>query len=237
MLLKVFFVFSNNPSRSTPQHSKISKWVSYVNTFIQFYLESFFFNIFKDRLTKFKVLSPLETIELLERDDKLSLVRYGDGEFDIIANKKGPNYQKASPALREALLKILNSPKICVAIPEALSIYPLTSEQNLKTHLRFWRTYVVLKARLLNRILDRTRTYGDACVSRPYTHHQNDVVASQVFKQIRKLWANKNVIVIEGEFTRFGVGNDLLNEAASVKRIIGPAKNPKLSFAKVSGRA
>lgn len=68
----------------------------------------FFFNIFKDRLTKFKVLSPLETIELLERDDKLSLVRYGDGEFDIIANKKGPNYQKASPALREALLKILN---------------------------------------------------------------------------------------------------------------------------------
>ena len=197
----------------------------------------FFFNIFKDRLTKFKVLSPLETIELLERDDKLSLVRYGDGEFDIIANKKGPNYQKASPALREALLKILNSPKICVAIPEALSIYPLTSEQNLKTHLRFWRTYVVLKARLLNRILDRTRTYGDACVSRPYTHHQNDVVASQVFKQIRKLWANKNVIVIEGEFTRFGVGNDLLNEAASVKRIIGPAKNPKLSFAKVSGRA
>ena len=51
------------------------------------------------------------------------------------------------------------------------------------------------------------------------------MVAVQVFSQIRTLWTNKNVVVIEGELTRFGVGNDLLNDAASVKRIIGPAKN------------
>lgn len=184
-----------------------------------------FFSLFKNHLPKFKVLSALETIDLLKKNDKLSLVRFGDGEFDIIAQKRGPNYQRTSPRLREALLKILNSRSICVAVPEALSVDVLTPENSTNSHLRFWRTYVVLRAQLFRHILDSTRLYGDACVSRPYTNSQDDQLATQVFRQIRTLWANKNVVVIEGELTRFGVGNDLLNDAASVKRIIGPAKN------------
>jgi len=67
-----------------------------------------FFNLFKHRLPKYKVLSPLETIDLLKKDDKLSLVRFGDGELEIITNKGAPNYQKASPHLRKTLVKILN---------------------------------------------------------------------------------------------------------------------------------
>ena len=73
-----------------------------------------FFNLFKHRLPKYKVLSPLETIDLLKKDDKLSLVRFGDGELEIITNKGAPNYQKASPHLRKTLVKILNSRNICV---------------------------------------------------------------------------------------------------------------------------
>mgnify|MGYP001266067321 CR=1 FL=1 len=46
-----------------------------------------FFSLFKNHLPKFKVLSALETIDLLKKNDKLSLVRFGDGEFDIIAQK------------------------------------------------------------------------------------------------------------------------------------------------------
>lgn len=184
-----------------------------------------FFNLFKHRLPKYKVLSPLETIDLLKKDDKLSLVRFGDGELEINTNKGAPNYQKASPHLRKTLVKILNSRNICVAVPEALSVDVLTPENCTHPQLRFWRTYVVLRSGLFRRILDRTRTYGNTSVSRPYTHHRDDMVAVQVFSQIRTLWTNKNVVVIEGELTRFGVGNDLLNDAASVKRIIGPAKN------------
>lgn len=89
-----------------------------------------FFSLFKNHLPKFKVLSALETIDLLKKNDKLSLVRFGDGEFDIIAQKRGPNYQRTSPRLREALLKILNSRSICVAVPEALSVDVLTPENS-----------------------------------------------------------------------------------------------------------
>ena len=153
-----------------------------------------FFSLFKNHLPKFKVLSALETIDLLKKNDKLSLVRFGDGEFDIIAQKRGPNYQRTSPRLREALLKILNSRSICVAVPEALSVDVLTPENSTNSHLRFWRTYVVLRAQLFRHILDSTRLYGDACVSRPYTNSQDDQLATQVFRQIRTLWANKNVV-------------------------------------------
>lgn len=126
-----------------------------------------FFNLFKHRLPKYKVLSPLETIDLLKKDDKLSLVRFGDGELEIITNKGAPNYQKASPHLRKTLVKILNSRNICVAVPEALSVDVLTPENCTHPQLRFWRTYVVLRSGLFRRILDRTRTYGNTSVSRP----------------------------------------------------------------------
>ena len=43
-----------------------------------------FFSLFKNHLPKLKVLSALETIDLLKKNDKLSLVRFGDGEFDIM---------------------------------------------------------------------------------------------------------------------------------------------------------
>ena len=36
-----------------------------------------FFSLFKNHLPKFKVLSALETIDLLKKNDKLSLVRFG----------------------------------------------------------------------------------------------------------------------------------------------------------------
>lgn len=94
-----------------------------------------FFSLFKNHLPKFKVLSALETIDLLKKNDKLSLVRFGDGEFDIIAQKREPNYQRTSPRLREALLKILNSRSICVAVPEALSVDVLTPENSTNSHL------------------------------------------------------------------------------------------------------
>ena len=35
-----------------------------------------FFSLFKNHLPKFKVLSALETIDLLKKNDKLSLVRF-----------------------------------------------------------------------------------------------------------------------------------------------------------------
>lgn len=45
------------------------------------------------------------------------------------------------------------------------------------------------------------------------------------FYKIQKLWDGKDIIIIEGENSRNGVGNDLYSNTKSIKRIIGPSKN------------
>ncbi|MBR5223436.1 MAG: DUF1792 domain-containing protein, partial [Clostridia bacterium] len=41
----------------------------------------------------------------------------------------------------------------------------------------------------------------------------------------KKIWENKKLLIVEGEFTRNGVGNDLFASAKSVSRVICPAEN------------
>jgi glycosyltransferase family protein len=42
---------------------------------------------------------------------------------------------------------------------------------------------------------------------------------------IKQIWENRGVCIIEGEFTRLGIGNDLLANAKSVYRILAPSTN------------
>lgn len=42
---------------------------------------------------------------------------------------------------------------------------------------------------------------------------------------MKSIWSEKDVVIVEGAGSRLGVGNDLLNEAKSVKRIICPIKD------------
>ena len=40
------------------------------------------------------------------------------------------------------------------------------------------------------------------------------------FDKLKLIWKNRDVVLIEGVYTRFGVGNDLLSGAKSVTRIL-----------------
>ena len=41
-------------------------------------------------------------------------------------------------------------------------------------------------------------------------------------QKLKKIWDKRDILIIEGEQTRFGIGNDLLNNTKSIKRIICP---------------
>ena len=45
------------------------------------------------------------------------------------------------------------------------------------------------------------------------------------FREIKCIWENRNVIIVEGELSRLGVNNDLFDSAKSIKRILGPAEH------------
>ena len=42
---------------------------------------------------------------------------------------------------------------------------------------------------------------------------------------LKELWNNKDILFVEGNQTRLGVGNDLFDNAKSIKRILCPAEN------------
>ena len=68
-------------------------------------------------------------------------------------------------------------------------------------------------------------TYGDTQITRPYIDLKDKKESENLFNNLKEIWDNRDVVIIEGEQTRLGVGNDLFNNIKSIKRIICPAKN------------
>lgn len=52
--------------------------------------------------------------------------------------------------------------------------------------------------------------------------YKDKTFAIKHFEKMKQLWNNKDLILVEGELSKLGVGNDLFDNAKSVKRIIGP---------------
>ena len=62
-------------------------------------------------------------------------------------------------------------------------------------------------------------------ITRFYIEFKDKRHVPQYIKILKKIWNNKDILIIEGENTRIGVGNDLINNAKSIKRIICPTIN------------
>ena len=77
------------------------------------------------------------------------------------------------------------------------------------------------------KILDRNKQYYDAYLSRPYIIYRDNNTDGprKRFEHLKQIWNKRDVVMIEGEQTRLGVGNDLFDNCTSIKRILVPSKN------------
>lgn len=168
-----------------------------------------------------KVHSIDETIDELLQTDK-SLVRFGDGEIVMI---KGGDLmlQKASPEIAEGLAGILAYPydDLMVTIP---GIFDTLSDHH-KAGRQFWKDHLLFCRKTYEKYCNPDRIYYTTFVSRCYYYAQDRSNCGRWFAKIRKIWENKDVVVVEGTRTHNGVGNDLLDTAASVERIICPPRD------------
>ncbi len=178
----------------------------------------------KELLKVPKIMSCEETLDELLKSEK-SLCRFGDGEFACISGnlraKFTANYSKR---LADKLLEVLssNDENIMIAIADnygSLEKYSEASKREI-------RHYMAGSAREEHmRLLDADRIYYNAYVTRPYITFADAFTKApkERFERLKLLWDKKDVVLIEGEYTRFGVGNDLLSNAKSVTRVLGPA--------------
>lgn len=157
-------------------------------------------------------------------NEKISIARFGDGEFEIIAGRNKPVFQKADHRLGERLKEVLESEddRLLIGIANnygKLDDYTDDAAKNIRKYLN----HTVREEHLA--LLKKDRVYYDAYLSRPYIIYRNKSDSEQRFYHLKQIWNNKKVLVIEGDHTRTGVGNDLLSGAVEVSRIIVPDKN------------
>ncbi|AYE39025.1 DUF1792 domain-containing protein [Companilactobacillus zhachilii] len=180
---------------------------------------------YKRSIKKFpiKTLNFDDTVDLIIRN-KLSVSRFGDGEFRFLLSKDtGGTFEINSRRLSTELKNILieRNDKVLICLP---SVYK--SINNLKFEDKvFWQREVSIYLKQYYKYLPK-KVYGDAFFTRPYQEYSiNDSLTEYKFKKIKRIWDERNILLVEGRLTRFGVGNDLLKNAHSVKRILAPEVN------------
>lgn len=168
-----------------------------------------------------KVHTVDETIDELIRTNK-SMVRFGDGEFTMIRGRS-LKLQEVSPEIVEGLKRIAGYQyeDMIVTIPDIfddLSIYRKESRQ-------FWKDHLLFSRKVYEKYCNVNKEYYNTCISRFYYTLADKSKCAHWIEKIKQIWKDKDVVVVEGERTHNGVGNDLLDMARSVERIIGPASN------------
>lgn len=162
-----------------------------------------------------------ETIDELLSTEK-SMVRFGDGEIVMI---KGVDLmlQKASPEIAEGLAGILAYPHddLMVTIP---GIFETLSDHR-KESRQFWKDHLLFCRKTYEKYCNPDRIYYTTFVSRCYYYALDRSSCDRWFAKIRKIWENRDIVIVEGTKTHNGVGNDLLDSARSVERIICPPKD------------
>lgn len=193
------------------------------------------YKLTKEKEARYNIKTKLETIDKLL--EGYSISRYGDGELSLIYKKKksGINYQEYNNEIKKRLVEILksNTDKHLVAIPS-----PLIKIDNLeKGEAYFWSKYYLTNKKNLETYLDKKKIYYDSMISRFYMPYSKKEESQILVEKIKTLFTNRNVNIIEGEYTRFGLGNTLLKEAGTIERIICPSKNAYKIYDKILERA
>ena len=152
-------------------------------------------------------------------DNHCSVSRYGDGEIKLVLGKN-ISFQPSSPQLQALLSKILieKTPNHIVCIPNIFG-----SLNNYQAHdKKYWKEHLSIYRRRWYHHLDTKRVYYDAFISRCYMPYIDKSKSNYFFDLWKKIWEQKDLLIVEGEKTRLGVGNDLFHNTNSIKRILCP---------------
>lgn len=178
------------------------------------------------RKNKLNILDSYQTLDLIA-DKKLSVARFGDGEFNIMFHAQGVNFQSGSAALSRRLREVYlsNRSDLLICIPHALNSLRGLNDHARTFYAQWTLTHYTQLAELLSRNDRQKHVLGDASISRPYKDWKLPDHANRVFPKIKQLWQKQDILIVEGEKTCLGVGNDLFDNVNSIKRILCPAVN------------
>jgi len=178
--------------------------------------------IIREQSPTVEVKSIEETINTIV-ENNLSVSRYGDGEYSWMVGIKQNSFQDYSVEMKERLVEIITTsfPKHIVCISDA---FGCLKEYN-RFAKRFWMEFMVYNRRHWISLLDLNKIYYNTNMTRLYIDYKDKSKSKERFDLIKKLWKDRDLLIVEGIKTRLGVGNDLFDGAKRVRRILAPATN------------
>lgn len=170
-----------------------------------------------------------ETIELIIKD-RLSVSRFGDGEFKIIQGEGIP-FQLFGEKLQKRLKEVLvvDNSEILICIPEVFD----NLDQYVDYSKRVWTSLLAQNREEWLKFLRLDKAYYNAFLSRPYVIYKDKAPCKERFIKLKQIWNDRDIIFVEGNKSRLGVGNDLFENCHKIERIICPSKNAFESIEKV----
>ena len=172
-----------------------------------------------------RIMTPDQTISYIEKHG-CSVSRFGDGEFDHILDLKDEGFQHRTKQLTLELAQVMEdkNPDLLLCIPRCMNTIKGCDDHSGPFWIEWGKNGH--HEQIINMIREKSGRFyrfGDAQITRPYIDWKTDRRARRTFPRLKKLWEQKDIIIVEGEQTRMGVGNDLFAGARSIKRILGPA--------------
>ena len=167
-----------------------------------------------------KVESVNDTIDEIV-NNKRSIARFGDGEIKLAAGKD-ISFQDNSKKIRDKMREVLSSDADGLMIGIA-DIFDDCKQFDDSTR-DYWKKHLARFRGVWYKYLIKGKKYYNASMTRQYIGLRHKEESGKIFEHIKKIWDGRDVVIIEGEKSRLGVGNDLLDNAKSIKRILGPSR-------------
>lgn len=170
-----------------------------------------------------QVASVAETLQYII-NHKSSVSRFGDGELWCILGGS-IRFQKHNLELQSKLKMVLESSSKghIVTLPNIFEQKKL--DLRTEVNQQFWNKHLLLHRKDWYRYLNKTKKYYNTAMSRFYSPFKEKASTKKYVALLKKIWEDRDVLIIEGEKSRLGVGNDLFANARSIERILCPAEN------------
>lgn len=129
-------------------------------------------------------------------------------------------FQKYDSKLAVKLEETIKSDNenLLVCLPDVFN----SVKQYKKSTKRYWTMCMGRNRKKWCSLLNENKTYYNAFISRPYMMYKDKSNCGAKFDKINSIWKKRDIVIIEGEKSRLGIGNDLFKDCNSIKRILGP---------------
>ena len=176
-----------------------------------------------------QVLSMMETINIIKKE-KLSVVRFGDGEIYMLDGGDIP-FQKKQGDLTTRLEEVLrtNTPGLLVCVP---GIFDGLEKFDTVAYW-FFMHHLYRNGHTWKKLLSMNTTYGETNITRPYLAYKDKSHCEKIFKELFSIWEDCDVLLIEGSKSRLGVGNDMFSNVKSLQRILCPPENAYAKYSEI----